>query len=566
MQRSQVSPPQRRRLVRTAAALVATLAVVSFSACSTTSTAPSDTPNTTVTEGGELVIGAEQEPDCADWIATCAGSIWGSYIMQVPTMPVVFETRLVDDVWSPVASDLMSEEPEAVMAGDKQVITYRLNPDAVWSDGTPITSADLAYTALQIRDGDDIFDKTGYTGIESIETPDPQTAIVTLGSSYAGWRSLFSVYGVLPAHLLDGQDRAAIMKDGYDFSGGPWKIEAWNRGTSVTLVPNENYWGEKPHLDKVTFMFLPDTAAAFQALKSGQVDALYPSAQLDALKQIDAGLPGISSAIDARSGNLEALWFNNSVAPFDSKAVRTAIAYSLDRDAIVKRLFGELGIESAQQSFNTPIVGAFGSDDFAKYTTDLDQVDELMTGDGWKKNADGVWAKDGQTASFTLDTLAGNKRRDLTVQVIQAQLQEAGFAMDIKAVTPADLFGTIAPAGDFQAGLWAIVDTFPDPTLSASFASTNIPSEANGFSGINFFRADIPELDSLLATIDAELDQDARVEASKQADAIIADEVPSIPIDTVPNVLLWSDKVGGPLSINPVEGPFWNLAAWGLAG
>ncbi len=566
MQRSQVSPPTRRRLVHAAAAIIATLAVVSVSACSTTSAPPSDTPNTTVTEGGELVIGAEQEPDCADWIATCGGSIWGTYVMQIPTMPAVFETRLVDDVWSPVASDLMSEEPEAVMQGEKQVITYRLNPEAVWSDGTPITSADLAYTALQIRDGDDIFDKTGYTGIESIETPDPQTAIVTLSSPYAGWRSLFSVYGVLPAHLLEGQDRAAIMKDGYDFSGGPWKIDSWNRGTSVTLVPNENYWGEKPHLEKVTFMFLPDTAAAFQALKSGQVDALYPSAQLDAVKQIEAGLPGISSAVDARSGNLEALWFNNSVAPFDSKAVRTAVAYSLDRDAIVKRLFGDLGVESAQQSFNTPIVGAFGSDDFSVYTTDLDRVDEIMTADGWKKNADGVWAKGGETASFTLNTLAGNKRRDLTVQIIQSQLQEAGFEMDIKAVTPADLFGTIAPQGDFQAGLWAIVDTFPDPTLSSSFGSANIPSEANGFSGINFYRVDVPELDPLLAEIDSELDADARVAASQEADAIIAEEVPSIPIDTVPNVLLWSEKVGGPLSINPVEGPFWNLAAWGLAG
>jgi len=566
MQRSQVSQPQRRRLVRAAAVLIATLTVAAVSACSATSVKPTDTPNASVTDGGELVIGAEQEPDCADWIATCAGSIWGSYIMQVPTMPVAFETRLVDDVWTPVASDLLSEEPEAVMQGDKQVITYRLNPEAVWSDGTSITSADFAYTAKQIRDSDDIFDKTGYTGIESIETPDPQTAIVTLGSSYAGWRSLFSVYGVLPAHLLEGNDRAAIMKDGYDFSGGPWKIESWNRGTSVTLVPNENYWGEKPHLDKVTFMFLPDTAAAFQALKSGQVDALYPSAQLDALKQIEAGLPGISSSIDARSGNLEALWFNNSVAPFDSKAVRTAIAYSLDRDAIVKRLFGELGIDSAQQSFNTPIVGAFGSDDFSEYTIDLDQVDEIMTEDGWKRNADGVWAKDGETASFTLETLAGNKRRDLTVQVIQSQLQEAGFEMDIKSVTPADLFGTIAPEGDFQAGLWAIVDTFPEPTLSASFSSTNIPSEANGYSGINFFRADIPELDGLLAQVDNELDQDARVAASVEADHVIAEEVPSIPIDTVPNVLLWSQKVGGPLSINPVEGPFWNLAAWGLAG
>ena len=558
-----VVPSSRRVLV---AALAVTALVGSLAAC--TSSSPTPAPSdVAVVEGGELVIGAEQEPDCTDWIATCAGSIWGSYIMQTPTLPSVFQTRQVDDEWVPVPSDLVTGEPEAEVADDgTQTITYSINPDAVWSDGEPITSADFAYTALQIRDGDDIFDKTGYDRITAVDTTDPKTAVVTLDSAYAGWRTLFSVYGIMPAHILEGQDRAAIMADGYDFSGGPWKIEKWTRGTSVTLVPNENYWGEKPHLDKVTFLFLPDTTAAFQALKSGQVSALYPSPQLDALTQIEAGLPGIQSQVDARSGNLEAIWLNNAAAPFDSVAVRQALAYSIDRDAIVKRLFGSLGIDKAQQSFNTPMVAPFASDDFTTYTLDLDKVDELMKGDGWAKDSDGVWAKGGETATFSIKTLAGNKRRDLTVQVLQSQLKDAGFEMTIDQVTPADLFGTIAPQGDFQAGLWALVDTFPDPTLSSTFSSVNIPSEANGFSGINFYRTNIPGLDDLLGQVDSEIDTDARIAASHEADGLIAENVPSLPLDTVPNVLLWSDKVGGPLQINPVEGPFWNLAQWGLAG
>lgn len=558
-----VVPSSRRVLV---AALAVTALVGSLAAC--TSSSPTPAPSdVAVVDGGELVIGAEQEPDCTDWIATCAGSIWGSYIMQTPTLPSVFQTRQVDDEWVPVPSDLVTGEPVAEVAADgTQTITYSINPDAVWSDGEPITSADFEYTALQVRDGDDIFDKTGYDRISSIDASDPQTVVVTLSSAYAGWRTLFSVYGLMPAHLLEGEDRSALMSDGYDFSGGPWKIEKWTRGTSVTLVPNENYWGEKPHLDKVTFLFLPDTTAAFQALKSGQVSALYPSPQLDALTQIEAGLPGIKSQVDARSGNLEAIWLNNSVAPFDSVPVRQALAYSIDRDAIVKRLFGSLGIDKAQQSFNTPMVAPFAADDFSEYTLDLDKVDELMEGDGWAKNADDVWAKGGETATFSIKTLAGNKRRDLTVQVLQSQLKDAGFEMTIDQVTPADLFGTIAPQGDFQAGLWALVDTFPDPTLSSTFSSVNIPSDANGFSGINFYRTNIPGLDDLLGQVDSELDQDARVAASHDADALIAENVPSLPLDTVPNVLLWSDKVGGPLQINPVEGPFWNLAQWGLAG
>ena len=558
-----VVPSARRALV---AALAVTALIGSLAACTSSNTTP-EPSDVAVVDGGEIVIGAEQEPDCTDWIATCGGSIWGTYIMQIPTLPGVFQTRQVDDEWVPVPSDLVTGEPEAEVADDgTQTITYSINPDAVWSDGEPITSADFAYTALQIRDGDDIFDKTGYDRITAVDTTDPKTAVVTLDSAYAGWRTLFSVYGIMPAHILEGQDRAAIMADGYDFSGGPWKIEKWTRGTSVTLVPNENYWGEKPHLDKVTFLFLPDTTAAFQALKSGQVSALYPSPQLDALSQIEAGLPGIKSQVDARSGNLEAIWLNNSVAPFDSVAVRQALASSIDRDAIVKRLFGSLGIDKAQQSFNTPMVAPFASDDFTTYTLDLDKVDELMKGDGWAKDSDGVWAKGGETATFSIKTLAGNKRRDLTVQVLQSQLKDAGFEMTIDQVTPADLFGTIAPQGDFQAGLWALVDTFPDPTLSSTFSSVNIPSEANGFSGINFYRTNIPGLDDLLGQVDSELDQDARIAASHDADALIAENVPSLPLDTVPNVLLWSDKVGGPLQINPVEGPFWNLAQWGLAG
>ncbi len=348
------------------------------------------------------------------------------------------------------------------------------------------------------------------------------------------------------------------------FSGGPWTIEKWDRGVSVTLVPNDNYWAEKPKLDKVVFQFLPDTAAAFQALRSGQVNALYPSPQLEVLSQLESGIPGISSEVEPDSGNLEALWMNNEAFPFDSVAVRQAFAYSIDRGAIVKRLFGSLGLSDPAQSFLTPLVAAFGSDDFSTYSLDLDKVDELMTGDGWAKDGDGVWAKDGKPAEITIMTLAGNKRRDLTVQILQDQLAVAGFTLSIKTVTPADLFAKIAPAGDFQLGLYTLIDTYPDPALSSSFDSVNIPSDANGNSGINFARADIPGLDDLLEQVDIEVDPDKRIDVSKEADALIAENVPSLPLQIIPGILLWDDKVGGPLSINPVEGPFWNLEQWGL--
>lgn len=556
--------PHARVAWRWRRAVLPALAVVALGISGCTGDTGNSTPG--AASGGSLVIGAEQEPDCADWISTCAGSIWGSYIMRTPTMPSAFDTRKVDGAWKLVPSDLLVGEPTVKMTGDgKQVITYKINPDAVWSDGQPITGQDFVYTGLEIRDGKDIMDKTGYSLIDSITAPDEKTAVVTMKQEYGLWRILFSGdTEVLPSHLLKGKDRAAVMKDGYDFSGGPWKIDSWVKGTSVTLVPNDKYWGEKPKLNKVTFQFITDTAAAFQALKSGQVQALYPTPQLDAISQIKAGVPNTNVKVDAASGNLEALWLNNSSFPFDDVKVRQALAYSIDRPAIVEKLYGQLGVSGAQQSFLTPLNAAFAAKDFEKYTLDLSKVDELMTSAGWAKNGQGIWEKNGKPASFRISSMAGNKRRELTEQIIQAQLKAAGFDLKVANVSVADLFSKVAPKGDFEIGLWTLIDTVPEPTLSASFSSNSIPTKANGFSGINFVRANIPGLDPLLATEEQSVDTAKRKEASLKAEQLIANDVPGLPMATVPNILMTNQRIGGPLEINPSEGPFWNLQEWTL--
>ena len=543
---------------------IAILGVVGCTGGGSTSDSQSAAADVPVRDGGDIVIGAEQEPACADWVSTCSGSIWGDWIMRRPTIPVTFDIRKEGDDWAAEPSDLLTGEPKVESTGDSMTIKYSINPEAVWSDGEPITSADFKYTALQIRDGKNIFDKTGYDKITNVETPDEKTAVVNLDEQYASWRTLFSnTYGVLPSHLLEGKDRAEIMRDGYAFSGGPWIIESWKRGTSVTLVPNENYWGDKPHLDKVTFTFIPDTAAAFQALKSGQVDALYPTPQLNAMSQIEAGLPGINSQVDPQSGNLEALWVNNEAFPFDSEAVRQATSYSVDRAALVDRIYGAVGVDEPAQSFSSPLVSTYANDSFSQYELDLDKAADLMESDGWSKNGDGVWTKDGQQAAFVIHSLAGNKRRDLMLQILQQQYADAGFEVSIKTTTPADLFTKIAPSGDLQMGLWTLVDYFPEP--APAFNSDDIPTKANDYSGFNFSRVDDPEVDRLLKQVDTDLDTDKRIEAAKEADSVLADSAASLPLVAIPNILLWNQEIGGPVSINPAEGPFWNLQAWGLA-
>ena len=163
---------------------------------------------------------------------------------------------------------MLAGEP-TLERGSAVTITYRIKPEAVWSDGEPITSKRLRIPLEADHHEQGIYDTTGYDKIASIDTTDPKTAVVTFSAPYAGWKDLFGgFYFLLPSHLLDGKNRHKEMKDGYAFSGGPWMLkggkDGWDQGKSLTLVPNPKCWGTKPQIGEVVFQFIPESAAETQ--------------------------------------------------------------------------------------------------------------------------------------------------------------------------------------------------------------------------------------------------------------------------------------------------------------
>jgi peptide/nickel transport system substrate-binding protein len=313
------------------------------------------------------------------------------------------------------------------------------------------------------------------------------------------------------------------------------------------------------------FKIQADTAAEFQAFKAGEVSAIYPQPQLDAVDAINAGLPDTEKQISVETGNFESLWLNYGKPPFDNKVVRQAIGFAIDRDAIVNRLFGGLGVDKALNVVNAKIVKQYSDENaFSNYKLDLAQVDKLLTGDGWAKGSDGIYAKAGQRLSFVIRSTSGNKRRELTEQILQEQLKAAGFEMTIDNAKSGDLFGDILPKGDFQAGLYAQVLTALTPGNCNIFCSKNIPTADNGFSGNNWTRSNVSELDTQLEIVDTNLDESARIAAGKAADKLVAENALTFPLDPLPNTLLWSKKIVGPVQDNGVLGPFFNLAEWGV--
>jgi peptide/nickel transport system substrate-binding protein len=562
---------RRRRRPFGALALVAIM-VATLAACGSSDDTADEPGNSTPTsftgtvpDGGTLVVGAEQEPDCFDWVGQCSGSQWGTWMAQIQTQP---------QAWRSVVQDgELVEVPGAVLAGEPkfetdpvQKITYNITPEAVWSDGVPITCADFQYTVDEVVNGKEIYDTTGYVDIDKVTCPDPKTAVVAFkqGKTFASWHQLFaSATGIFPSHLLKGKDRATELKNGYEWSGGPW-FAKWDKGDSITLTPNPKYWGDQPHLDKVVFKFQPDTAAEFQAFKSHQVDAIYPAAQIDVVDAIKQGLPDANTVYSAETGAIEALWFNNGRAPFDSKVFRQAVGYAIDRDAIVEKLFGDLGVTEAANSLNPFVIRAYSNPEaWSYYKPDLDKIDELMTGDGWTKGDDDIWEKDGERAEFTIETTAGDKRRELTEQIIQPMLKEAGFDMKIKNATLDTVLDHMS-TGNYDVMLLGQSLTSVTPGLCPVLCTENIPGPENDNSGNNWSFASVPEADVQMRIVDTSLDDNARKQAAAKADDILADYNVALPLDPMPNILIWNKKVVGPISDNPIEGMFWNIDQWGI--
>jgi peptide/nickel transport system substrate-binding protein len=508
------------------------------------------------------VLGAEQEPDTMDWISSNAGAAWGVYTVETNTMPRAYD--YTNAGYKP--SVLLTGEADLV-SSPSQKVTYHINPKAVWDDGQPITSHDIKYTWDQIAHGKDIYDTTGYANVASVDDSDPHTAVVTFSKPYADYKFLFGgFYGIFPSHLLEGKDRDAVMKDGYTFSGGPWKLDHWTKGTEVKLVPNPNYWGKKPNLSSATFKFITDTAAEQQDYKSGQILASLPQAQPggEALK----GTPG--TYFNAVSGlSYEGLWFNVAKAPLDSKAVRQALAYATDRTAIVNQLFAPIQPDIKPiDSFMTPAYGSAYSTPFSKYKLDLNQVNTLMTGDGWTKGADGIWAKGGTKATLELKTTTGNKRRQLTAQILQTEWQQAGFQLTVTPEKAGVLFGQDLPSGNFQIGLYAQTPNDNDPGFCSIWCSQNIPSAANGNSGQNWDRINDPSLDNTWGPADNNLDPSSRLTQVHDGSTAVANLVPGIPLDPFPDILVVNtDKLGvegGTFQHNFAYGMFTYMNTWYL--
>ncbi len=489
-------------------------------------------------DGGDknLVVALDQEPailnQCIVGGDLAATNNVVSGIQESPlriTPDLDFEPQLADGM-----PEVVSEDP--------LVIEYKLKEDLTWSDGEPLTSADAKWTFDQIMNPDNqIVSRIGWEDVWKFETPDERTVRLTFSKPYAGWRDLLDAE-ILPKHIYQGKDFNKALNNEL-VGSGPFKFKEWKKGQSLTVERNDNYWGEKPALDEITYRFIPDTNSLIAALQNGEVDFINPPPDiglLDKLKGIDG------TTVEYKAGTVwEHIAFN--LEKVDNLKMRQAIAYGINREQVVNEILK--GQVSSLDSFLVPEQKPYYTPAWEDYTYDPDRARQLVQ----EAEAEGA------STEISFSTTSDNALRETLQEVVQQQLKDVGITITINNSSAETFFGERTPDGDFEMGEWAWLAN-PDPTSTTLFAADQVPPD-----GQNYYRYTDEEVTELLKQSDETIDEDQRAELLRQAQDLMAEDLPIIPMYQRPEYYAWSQELKGP-DVNPtLAGPFWNVGEWSLS-
>lgn len=439
----------------------------------------------------------------------------------------------------------------AAGSGTPMTITYDLNPEAVWDDGTPISIEDFQCTLDAVMNTPGSLSTVGYELITSIEQGDsPQQIVVTLSEPYAPYKNLFgggSTPILKSSSLENCMDVSGDMQDIIPFSAQPYKMDSWSLDQSE-FSANENYWGDAPVTPRIVAVPRDDSS-----LMSGEVDFIFPQAFAGLTDTLDG-----DSNISYTPGygtNYEGLYFQQNDGPFADDAFREGFARSIDRNLIMSTIYEPLfpGGPMLNCGLWVPNIGdwcdnsAFGNDDGTDGIFDPAKAEEVLTAGGWEKDASGMWAKDGEVPTIRWMVNSGNTRREDTQALMIPELANAGFNVVADNCEAACVFQQRMPALDYDLGMY-IQTASPDPTVTAIMSCDAIPSDANNNVGQNSTGWCNEDASALMVASDQNLDVASRVDQIHEVAHALATDFVMLPLYQFPNIAAWNTtKLGGPV-------------------
>lgn len=461
------------RAARGAPALLAVLAALVLTACTPPGLPPPQSPSglssasAEPARSGGVTIGVDGaltgfNPYLLSDYSPAAAAVAGVVLPSV--------SQVGNDGVRRVAADLV--DSATVIDQDPFTVRYRINRNAAWSDGTPVTAEDFRYLAQQLGDTDATLDNAAYRTISAVRSGDGgKTAEVVFTQPVHDWLQLFSP--LLPAHLLKDSPGgfAGALAGGIPVSAGPFRLAGVDESTGeITLERNDKYWG--PQSSLATVVFRSGTGAALvNALGRNDVQAVYLRPGAVARRALDR----LVTAGTVRAANTllpaqTQIVFDTANGPTADAGLRTALAESLNGDAL-----------AALASRQNPAALLAAPDPLRLPTTAgerpapaTDAAQRQLIAAGYRLSGLYLTGAAGPlrlSLGYPIDDL----RLASVADAVQRQLGAAGVEVDLLADTPADLTRRLQ-AGELSMLLQTVPRGQSDSIAAASaFGCSQVP-------------------------------------------------------------------------------------------
>lgn len=483
--------------------------------------------------GGTLVVGTAQVARHLN------GAVQSGVATALPSTQLFASPLRFDDKWNP--QPYLAESWK--LAEDGKSLTLNLRKNAVFHDGKPITSADVAFSIMAIKANHPF--QTMLAPVEKVETPDPYTAIIRMSESHPAIVLAMSpaLCPILPKHIYgDGKDLKSHPRNSTDVVGsGPFKFVEFKSGQRIVLERFDKFFlPGKPYLDRLIFNIIPDSSSLSLGLQRGDLQMVpFFSASTELLRLKDDKNLVITSRGYEGPGPLNWLAFNLEKKPMSDIKVRKAIAHAIDKNFITKALMRGFATPA-----DGPIVASspFATPELTKYPLDLKKSAALLDEAGYKANADGERFK------LTVDYLPGTDDLQKNVaEYLRSQLKKVGIAIEVRTSADFPSWSKRIASHDFDMTM-DVVFNWGDPVIGVhrTYLSTNIKPIV--WTNTQSYKN--TQVDELLNTAGGTLDPVKRKAYYATFQKITTDELPIVFINVIPYHTVSNKKVGNvPMTI-----------------
>ena len=312
--------------------------------------------------------------------------------------------------------------------------TFTLREGVTWHDGKPFTAEDVVFTYDALTKDKNLASSitSNYQDITSIAAPDARTVVFTLSQPNAAMLDNFTI-GILPRHLFAGRDINTAPANQKPMGTGRYKFVDWDTaGGMIVLERNADYYGKVPSIKRIVYKTVAVESTKALMLRSGEADLAWLNAKYADTFRGDDNFRNI----DFRTADYRSVSMNFNTDFWKKNADSIGVLnYAVDKDAIVDSVLNGQGFPAW-----SPIqMNAFGGNQAADmYSYDLDAFAREMDKLGWKKGDDGIYERDGQKFSFTIQVRDYEEERVDIANVLARQLKKAGVDMKIALVTKFD--------------------------------------------------------------------------------------------------------------------------------